>query len=765
MRTLARDFNSQGGRGREIFRYRKQQSMDLLFLGKVLWRKIWILMSVPLIAAFAAYLFTTDMPDTYMAKAQLATGFTIHDQVTLTEEKFNSREADIKFSNLMSSMNSGLAINLTSYRLLLHDLDPANRSFHRADRSVFTPSAEQVERARKIVREKLKAFSPLTSTDPEFNLINDFFTAYRYNYTDIKDNLTFHRIPNTDYIDVFVTADDAGLSALTANAFCEEFIRYIESIKVERSSESVEFLGELVRNKRRELDGILETQKAFKSDNNVFNLEGESGMKMGQLSVLESQAATIRSTVRRLELQIRQIDEDIARMSAPTNSVNNQRILDLRAKINEVNARYIAQGSNNQRLLDSLEFLREELGIAQNNSQRQGALATPGHTITDLQYQKKEKVIELEVQRNDLENTEAKIRAINFSFSGYANKEAELATIQKEVELATQEYNLALDKYNEARNRQLMSNDLRLVLAATPPVYPEPGIRIIIIALAAFACFVFCVMFITAIELMDGSIRTPERFKRMVNLPIAGVLNRIDGRSFNIRTYFNQQDSGEEVEIFKSLLRKFRHEIETMNAKVILFTSPRRRDGKTFVTFSLAYALSLLDKRVLILDTNFKNNSLSQILGRGQSDLKVLDTKKHKLLAGSAEADRKLEPEYEHENSYDLINPTKYKNIYIVGNSGGGSESPAEILSGRDFKNLVAILSESFDYVLMEGASMNDYSDTKELVRYADKLVAVFSATTSLRQMDREAVQYFKAIGKKFGGCVVNRVETKDLKI
>jgi Mrp family chromosome partitioning ATPase len=182
--------------------------------------------------------------------------------------------------------------------------------------------------------------------------------------------------------------------------------------------------------------------------------------------------------------------------------------------------------------------------------------------------------------------------------------------------------------------------------------------------------------------------------------------------------------------------------------------------------FSLSYVLSLLDKRVLILDTNFKNNSLSQILGRGQSDLKVLDTKKHKLLVSAQGGEKKAEhEEFEHENSYDLINPTKYKNIYIVGNSGGGSESPAEILSGRDFTHLVSILADSFDYVLMEGASLNDYSDTKELVKYADKVVAVFSAESSIRDLDREAIQYFKSLGKKFGGCVLNRVDTKDLKL
>src|SRR5690606_34444220 len=131
--------------------------MDLIFLGKVLWRKLWILVSVPLIAAFAAYLFTMDMPVMYLSKAQLATGFTIQDQVSLTEETFNSREADIKFSNLMSSMNSGLAINLTSYRLLLHDLDPANVPFHQPDRSVFMPAQQEIEKVREVVSEKLKA--------------------------------------------------------------------------------------------------------------------------------------------------------------------------------------------------------------------------------------------------------------------------------------------------------------------------------------------------------------------------------------------------------------------------------------------------------------------------------------------------------------------------------------------------------------------------------------------------------------------------------
>jgi Mrp family chromosome partitioning ATPase len=305
------------------------------------------------------------------------------------------------------------------------------------------------------------------------------------------------------------------------------------------------------------------------------------------------------------------------------------------------------------------------------------------------------------------------------------------------------------------------------VLQAAPAPYPESSKRYLIIALAGFSSLAICLFAIVALELIDVSIKNPDKFKRIVGLPLVGMLNKIDSKNFSIRSYFNQATSSEETEMFKSLLRKLRHEIETTNGKVILFTSPKKKDGKTFVMFSLAYVLSLINKRVLVIDTNFKNNSLSQMLVKPQTEIKVLEGKRVNLMIGTGKKDKKEEnsPEADSENTYDLINPTKYKNIFIVGNAGGGNESPAEILSGRDFTNLIAVLVESFDYVLMEGAALNDYSDTKELVEYSDKVFAIFSADSTVKQLDKESIAYFKSLGKKFGGSILNRVNTKDMKL
>jgi succinoglycan biosynthesis transport protein ExoP len=741
--------------------------MDLLVLFKVLLRKAWIIIIVPLIAAFAAYLFTMNMVDTYKSNAQITTGFTLNDQVQITEEKFNMRDADVKFSNLLNSMNSGLSLNLMSYRLLLHDLDPKLIPFHLPDPKLLRPSKKEMELVKKFVQRKLDNLSPLAGSDPEYPLIRKYLDAYHYGYNDVTENISIDRIPNTDYINVEYSSDKPALSALAVNAFCEEFIRYHQSLKSERTGESIDVLKQLVDNKKAELDAKLEAQKMFRSSSGVYGA-GESEIKLGQLADLEAQRDEAKTNMHRLNLTMQRINDDIKRIGAPVVTNNNQKILDLRTKINRLNERYITGGSTNQKLLDSLNFLRDELRIQQDNSSRQGASIPQGYTVADLQIKLKDAEIEYEVERSNLSLIDSKIRNLQYSVSGYASKEARLSAIEKEIELASDEYKQAVEKYNTARNKMLGSNTIRQVLTAVPPVEPEGSKRLIIIGLAAFTSMGMCVFVILALELLDGSIKTPDRFKRMVNLPLAGVINQIDSRHFNIRTYFNQQNGNEETELFKSLLRKLRHEIESQNSKIFLFTSPKRRDGKTFIMFSLAYVLSLLEKRVLIIDTNFKNNSLSQILGRNHGDLKVLDSKKNKLLVSAEGEQQKAEsekPEFDHENSYDLINPTKYKNIYIVGNSGGGHESPAEILSGRDFANLVTLLADSFDYVLMEGAAMNEYSDTKELVRYADKVIAVFSAESTIKNFDRESIQYFKSLGKKFGGAVLNRVNSKDLKL
>jgi len=68
-----------------------------------------------------------------------------------------------------------------------------------------------------------------------------------------------------------------------------------------------------------------------------------------------------------------------------------------------------------------------------------------------------------------------------------------------------------------------------------------------------------------------------------------------------------------------------------------------------------------------------------------------------------------------------------------------------------------------YDYIFLEAAPMNEYTDTKEMVDYVDGIIAVFSSETVIRQNDQEGINYLKSLNGKFNGAILNKVEFENI--
>ena len=101
-------------------------------------------------------------------------------------------------------------------------------------------------------------------------------------------------------------------------------------------------------------------------------------------------------------------------------------------------------------------------------------------------------------------------------------------------------------------------------------------------------------------------------------------------------------------------------------------------------------------------------------------------------------------------------------NVDIIGNRGT-SHSPSEFFAGRDFQNFINDLKDNYDYIFMEGASLNKYSDTRELVKFADKVVAVFSAESEIKDVDKESIDHLLSTEDKFLGSILNKIDIKNM--
>lgn len=738
--------------------------MDVLVIWRLLMRRKWILILVPTVAASIAFYYKFTAPREFRSTLNLATGFTVNEQVRVSDERFSLYEADVKFNNLIESINSPQAIGLLSYRLMLHDLQ--DREPFRSPKNPETLRNKAfLEIAERILQTKADSMTLLNAGDADERRVAGLLKEFGYDTKSLRKSLAVKRVNFTDFVSIDYLSENPKLSAFAVNTLADEFLRYNRIAKDERSTESVDFFKDLVTQKKETLDILGEKMRQYKEANNVLNIELQSATNIDQISDLEKRRTEVESEINQYRLSIRRLDRQINQLSGAGTVENrgsdNQKIVRLRNAISEMNSRYIASGSSNRALLDSLTAARQQYSEMSANSS--AATTEPGVSpatkVRDLIDKKAEYETSLEVSEASLASISSKLNALRYNVSGLTSKEAILADIQREIDVATQEYREAQEKYNLAQNTANAGNPLRVILRGLPPAEHEPSKTIVVTLLAGVASFFLCAFTIIFLEFVDTRVKSPFYFQKSVNMNLAGTLNVIKGNT-DFAFLFDKNITDNNLLTFKQLIRKLRFEIERQNAKVILVTSMKQGEGKTFTILGLAFSMSLIQKKVLIIDTNFKNTALTKLLVK--SKFKKLKGANGVVSEGEANQLLSHEPEDDFSKERDFISHTKYKNIHVIG-SRVDNDSPSEILSGRDFLGMLTELKTVYDYIFLEGAAMNDFPDTKELIGYADKVVAVFSAESVVKQLDKESIGYLNQFNGKIVGAVLNRVEVKDL--
>ena len=234
-----------------------------------------------------------------------------------------------------------------------------------------------------------------------------------------------------------------------------------------------------------------------------------------------------------------------------------------------------------------------------------------------------------------------------------------------------------------------------------------------------------------------------------MGLPISQSVNEMNIKKFDLVQLFSQPAANAADDFFRKAMRNIRYQIETSGAQKWLFCSLKPREGKTFVLLSTAYTLFLNNKRVVIVDTNFKNNTLSNL--PLEMDVR-------------AQAIQTMVEHYGLQNRFDKVG-----NLFADGDSRldiiackKSELSASELLGSRPFDALLSALCQSYDYVLLEGAALNNFTDAKELMPFVDKTLAVFSAKTHIGQTDRPALNYLHSLNGKLVSAILNRVRLGD---
>ncbi len=740
------------------------ETFDFVVLFRILLRKWWILVLIPLVAVIITFFLTNGIPDLYKSTGQLSTGFTTNDQISITNEGSSIREAGVKFNNMIETMKSELILSLVSYRLLIHDLNTPS-PFRKEHNNARVLSAEEARGVVEICSAKLERMELLSSFDPKEREVLDVLAAYGYSNWQLLPELTITRVKDTDYLKIQFKSTDPLLSAYVVNTLSEEYIRYDNDLKSSRSGQSVTFFENLVRDTKKVLDEKTQLLNAYRANNNIVNYSVETATGISQISIYEQNRTETLNKIQALRLSIANANKQLNSLGGDQSSSNsNSKILELQNKIAELTKIYKDGGSTDSNLQKSITALRYDLQVEMDRIATLENVAgqSKAGVRAELEAKKNQFQLELQIAESNLGSINATLATLNNSVSGIANKEVTIQVLTGEVENATKEYNEALARFNTERNKSLIAGSpIRMVVEAQPNGYPEKSKRWILVGFSGVASFIVSLLSIVAVELIDMRLKNAVQFRKFVPLELAGTINLINSEKLDLEQLFSDKIKSKELEVFKHFLRKLRFEVESTKAQTFLVTSTKRNEGKTFVLLCLAYSLSLIRKKILIIDTNFRHNSLTSMLLGQNKDYKKLESGVFiKGLIGNADPEEMSEEDFVH----SIISPTSHKGINIIGNPGGDS-SPSEIFAGRNFNTMMNELASHYDYVFLEGSSLNDYSDTKELVEYVQKVIPIFSSESVIKQLDRESIGYLKNLNGKLMGAVLNKVEMKALKV
>src|SRR5258706_4342356 len=323
----------------------------------------------------------------------------------------------------------------------------------------------------------------------------------------------------------------------------------------------------------------------------------------------------------------------------------NQSVIDFGRQISELsNAGAEANKAKINRLRDELQLEVSRLD-AINKS-------TSAEELKALEKERDQLKLDLKISRSNLASIEMGLRKLKYDVSGFATKEARLSDLTREVEFASNDYALVQDKYNTAKNKALViGSSIRQTLHGQPSYEAEPSKALMLMALAGAGSFALCVIVILAIEYMDFSIRQASKLERITGLKNIGSVNLIKTAGFNLVKTFNNKNVDKESEIFIHFLRKLRYEIQTSKSKVFLITSTQVKVGKSFMIICLSYTLSLINKTALIIDTNFRHNSLTKMLLPKLDQTKLLKKGVEEKLTEEPDARNAKDSDYEYKET------------------------------------------------------------------------------------------------------------------
>ncbi|MDZ7371136.1 MAG: polysaccharide biosynthesis tyrosine autokinase, partial [candidate division KSB1 bacterium] len=627
----------------------------------------------------------------------------------------------------------------------------------------------------------------------------------------IRNNLEAVPIAESDVIQIRVRAErDPALAMTIANTLCEVLRDRNLRIRREGVSDMRAFIEEQRQTYRKKLDEAEAALRRFKIENRVTALDKEVEEELQLAKNIELQYQQAKNERIKTEQYLRSLEVEIARRQqnlAPSiTNLSNQMIQQLKAKLAELQDSYIRlqlQGvpENNPKMADmrrEIDQLRQTLAEEARRFAESEHLIDPVSQIASLYQNRIDQELKLEMLQAQEKSLAASLAQYENALRRLPEKEFELARLTRERDLANNLYLMLSERHEEARiNEAERIGNMRIIDAAQlpkEPVLPRSGLNLAIALMLGSTIGLGLAFFV---ESIDTTLKTPEDIERRVGLQVLSSIPHLRrsgssagqeksvGEPIDLITY--SQPASPAAEAYRTLRTNLQFSHLSKKLTTVMISSSGPQEGKSTTSANLAVVLAQMGMRTLLIDADLRRPTIHKIFSVNREP-GLADILQHCRISSIMEPQNgdDIESEIDLNGGGPLakasigarkavqqvasldaaltaaIHKTRVENLDVL-TCGELPPNPSELLAGESMKDLLALASEKYEYVILDAPPVIAVTDAAVLSPLVDAVLLVIESARNDRDIILKAKKLLDHVGANIVGAVLNNVKARNL--
>lgn len=478
-----------------------------------------------------------------------------------------------------------------------------------------------------------------------------------------------------------------GIDFINMLVLCYNDQANIDKNEVARKTE--EFINQRLEKIDAELGTTENSLENYKKRNAVTQLEADAAQSLQLSAQYAARLADINTQLQLLDYLQQYVD----------NPDNRYKLIPANIGMDDK--------ASTQLIADYNKTIQERNRLIRSASNQSPQVQTITATLNDLEASVKQALAQArhsaELHRSSIQSQYARYQG---RIGSTPEQERVLNQIGRQQEVRSGLYLLLLQK-REENSISLAATADKGKLIAMPlnkgMISPQKG-KVFMIAFFIGLLIPFIILFIK--QLLRYRIEGHDDVASLTNVPIVADVPVASEKAKTAAGIVVQADKNTQMdEVFRSLRTNLQF-MMVENEKIILFTSGISGEGKTFLAANLAVSFALLGMKVVLVGCDIRKPALGRLFGTSNSK---------QGLTNLLRAEHVTAEDLRKETCSSGVNP----NLDLL-LSGPVPPNPTELLSRKSLKTVFDLLSEEYDYIILDSAPVGLVTDTLQIARYAN---------------------------------------------